>query len=352
MTAGFDQLVASNPAYETLKGKWEEQTLWSSPVTGDLDGDGHLEIAYGTGNFFHDDRGSYIKVWNHDGTLKFELDTNGRTFATPLITDLDGDGDKELIATTLNGYLYGWDHNGNQLFATATLSFGAFTAQPIFSSPLAVDLTGDGKKEIIYAQGAQLAVVNYQGQQLSDNTARHLVVESYKGSPAIKDIDNDGALDIISGGHASDSDAAVVYRWANSYGVDDGDFINDRYQFSQSTTNISDFVERFYRTVLGREAEVAGRLYWVDSLVTGTRTGADVAQGFIFSQEFANRSLSDTDFVNTLYTAFFDRPADPGGFNNWLSALTQGAARATVLEGFIYSQEFRNLTATYSIVAV
>jgi hypothetical protein len=90
----------------------------------------------------------------------------------------------------------------------------------------------------------------------------------------------------------------------------------------------------------------------VDSLVTGTRTGADVAQGFIFSQEFANRSLSDADFVNTLYTAFFDRPADTGGFNNWLSALTRGAARATVLDGFIYSQEFRNLAGAYSIVAV
>jgi hypothetical protein len=351
-TAGFDQPVG-NPTYTTLRGKTEEQTLWSSPVTGDLDGDGHLEIVYGTGNFFHDDRGSYIKVWNHDGSLNLQLGTVGRTFATPLITDLDGDGDQEIIATTLEGYIFAWDHTGNQLFATATTSIGASTAQPIFSTPLSVDLTGDGKKEIIYSQGAQTIVVDYLGNQLTDKDQRSLVFESYKGTAAIKDIDNDGKLDIISGGQASDSDKAVVYRWNNPF--NDGNssnFINDRYQVNQSTTNINDFVERFYSTVLGREAEAGGRLYWTDSLCTGTRTGADVARGFIFSEEFSNRNLSDEDYVRTLYTSFFDRSADEAGFNGWMSKLSSGADKASVLDGFIFSQEFKNLTNSYSIVAV
>lgn len=350
--AGFDQPVG-NPEYTTLRGKVEEQALWSSPVTGDLDGDGHLEIVYGTGNFFHDDRGSYIKVWNHDGSLKLQLGTVGRTFATPLITDLDGDGDNEVIATTLEGYIFAWDHSGNQLFATATTSFAADTAQPIFSSPLAVDLTGDGKKEIIYSQGAQTVVVDYQGNQLSDKDERSLVFENYKGTAAIKDIDGDGKLDIISGGQASDSDRAVVYRWSNPYNSESGaDFINDRYQITQSTTNISDFVERFYNTVLDRDAEAGGRLYWVDSLSTGSRSGADVARGFIFSEEFTNRNQSDSDYITTLYTSFFGRSADSEGFNQWLTQLSNGVDRATVLDGFIFSQEFKNLTNSYSIVAV
>ena len=349
--AGWDQPVG-NPAYETLRGKWEEQALWSSPVTGDLDGDGQLEIAYGTGNYFHDQRGTYIKVWEHDGTLKFKLDTTGRTFATPLITDLDGDGDKELITATLEGHIVGWDHNGQQLFSTPTLAFGTTTAQPIFSSPLAIDLTGDGKKEIIYGQGAQVMIVDYQGKQLTDTNQRSMIFGSYKGAPAVKDIDNDGKLDFISGGKASDSDNAVIYRWKSPYTSTSTDFVNDRYQFSQSTTNVTDFVERFYSTVLGRDAEAGGRLYWVDSLSAGTRTGADVARGFIFSQEFTNRNLSDTDFVNTLYTSFFNRPADTGGFNGWMEQLGQGTDRETVLNGFIYSQEFKNLCSAYSIVAV
>lgn len=346
--SGFDAYVGSSH-YATLKGKWEEQSLWSSPVTSDLDGDGHLEIAYGTGNFFHDDRGEYIQIWNHDGSNMLKLSTVGRTFATPLITDLDGNGTNEIIATTLDGYVFAWDANGTQLFGTQTLSFGASTPSPIFSSPVAVDINNDGKKEILYAQGTQIVVVDYAGNVLSDFNNREMVFESYKGSVAAKDIDNDGVVDILSGGTTTSKDQAVVYRYVFEDTQQD-DFTNDRYQFHQSTTNVEDFVERFYEKVLDREAEAGGKIYWTDSLVTGARTGADVAQGFIFSQEFTNQNLNDDDYLNVLYSAFFNREADEGGFNYWKEQIANGKNRSEVLDGFIYSQEFKNLCATYSIM--
>ncbi|MFA5234810.1 MAG: DUF4214 domain-containing protein [Sulfurimonas sp.] len=346
--AGFNTSVG-NPSYTFLNGKWEEQALWSSPVTGDIDGDGHLEIAYGTGNFFHDDRGEYIQIWNHDGSNMLNLSTVGRTFATPLITDLDGNGTNEIVATTLDGYVFAWDANGTQLFGTQTLSFGASTPSPIFSSPIAVDLTNDGKKEILYAQGTQIVVVDYQGNVLSDFNNREMVFESYKGSIAAKDIDDDGVVDIISGGTTASKDQAVVYRFVFEDTQQD-DFTNDRYQFHQSTTSVENFVERFYEKVLGREAEAGGKIYWTDSLVTGVQTGADVAQGFIFSQEFTNQDLNDDDYLDVLYSAFFDREADSGGLDYWKEQIAAGKSRAEVLDGFIYSQEFKNLCATYSIM--
>jgi len=346
--AGFNSPVG-NPAYTDLRGKWEEQALWSTPTTSDIDGDGHLEIAYGTGNFFHDTRGSYIQVWNHDGNNLFKLSTVGRTFASPLICDLDSDGDKEIIATTLDGYLFAWDHQGNQLFATQTLSYGTTSAEPIFSSPIAVDLNNDGKMEILYAQGSQVVVVDYQGHQLSSPSQHDLVFQQYKGSPVVKDIDADGRLEILSGGTTAPKDQAVVYRWSLEDDIVDQNFLNGRYQLHQSTSNINDFVERFYTTVLSREAEAAGKIYWVDSLSTGTRAGADVARGFIFSQEFTNRALGSEQFLEVLYQAFFNRAADHTGYSYWLDKLQQGMDRSTVLDGFIYSQEFRNLCASYAI---
>lgn len=347
-TSGFNASVG-NSSYTALKGKWEEQALWSSPVTGDLDGDGHLEIAYGTGNFFHDNRGEFIRIWNHDGTNLFQLSTVGRTFATPVIADLDGNGTQEVIATTLDGYVFAWDAQGHQLFGTQTLSFGASTPSPIFSSPIVVDINNDGKMEILYAQGAQVVIVDSNGAILSDHGHRELVFEQYKGSIAAKDIDNDGIIDILAGGTTALKDQAVVYRyqWSDTQTTDT--FLNGRYQFHQSTSNVTDFVDRFYSTVLGRNAEPAGEIYWTDSLVTGMRAGADVARGFIFSQEFTNRALGDSEYVDVLYRAFFNRSPDSAGYSDWMNQLQHGTDRAAVLDGFIFSQEFRNLCAAYSI---
>lgn len=349
--AGFSTPVG-NANYTTLRGKVEEQALWSSPVTGDLDGDGHLEIAYGTGNYFQDNRGQYIRVWNHDGTQRFQLSTVGRTFATPLICDLNGDGQKEIVATTLDGYVFAWDHLGNQLFATQTTTYGSSGINPIFSSPIAVDINGDGKLEIIYAQGAQMVIVDHLGHQLSNPNAREMIFEQYKGSPAVHDINGDGQLEIVSGGTTPSKDQAEVYCWNFSNNAPSVPFLNGRYQFNQSTSNIDDFVSRFYETVLGRKAEAAGRIYWVDSLSTGILAGADVARGFIFSQEFTNRALSDSDYVDVLYRAFFNRAPDQAGYSDWMGRLQQGGDRAAVLDGFIFSQEFRNLCANYSILPV
>lgn len=109
------------------------------------------------------------------------------------------------------------------------------------------------------------------------------------------------------------------------------------------------FVERFYNTILGREAEKEGLDDWTNKLVTKEKTGADVARGFILSTEFKNKNYSDDIFVNKMYEAFFDREADEGGYNGWIAKLNAGYSREYVLAGFINSQEFRNLCDRYGI---
>ncbi|MBV0932305.1 DUF4214 domain-containing protein [Marinobacterium weihaiense] len=348
---GFDQPVG-NPDYIELRGKYEEQALWSSPITADLDGDGRLEILYGTGNFFHDERGSYIRVWDADGSERMLLQTQGRTFATPLVADLNNDGRMEIVAATLDGVLHGWDAAGEELFRTETSSFLNTKGNPIFSAPVAADLTGDGKLEVLIAQGAQVVAVDAEGRQLSDAGSRELVFESFKGAVAVKDIDGDGKLNIISGGNTAGHDQAIVFNWVNPFNDDasSSELSGARYQFSQSQGNIINFVERFYDTVLNRSADPHGLNDWVDSLYTGVKTGADVAVGFVFSAEFTNKAVSDIDYLNTLYRSFFGREPDSAGFNQWLGQLDAGTSRAAVLDGFIYSQEFRNLAAGFGIL--
>jgi hypothetical protein len=119
---------------------------------------------------------------------------------------------------------------------------------------------------------------------------------------------------------------------------------------SDGVNLIRDFVTRFYQLCLDREPDQGGLTYWVSSLLDGTRTGADVAKGFVFSQEFANSNVSDEDYLDILYDAFFNRQPDTGGYNNWLDQMRSNVDRAEVLDGFIYSQEFANLCADYGIL--
>ncbi|MCR5803774.1 MAG: DUF4214 domain-containing protein [Clostridia bacterium] len=112
---------------------------------------------------------------------------------------------------------------------------------------------------------------------------------------------------------------------------------------------IRGFVERLYTSVLGRDAETDGLNFWTSDLYNFKVTGAQVAQGFIFSQEFKDRNTSNEDFVRILYKTFFDREPETDGFNYWVGLLKSGTSRETVANGFIFSQEWADTCATYGI---
>ncbi|MBN9889852.1 DUF4214 domain-containing protein, partial [Salipiger abyssi] len=345
-----DQIGETTSA--SFRGKFEEQSLWSSPQIVDLDRDGTVEIVQGTGDYFKDERGQYIKVWNADGSLRFERATHGRVLAAPLIADLDGNGSSEIIAVTTDGFVHAWNAGGVQLFATKPMPVGSDDtgSLQIVRSPVAVDINNDGKLEILVSIGNQMLALNSNGKQVAGHDEAERVFNTYAGSPLVKDVDDDGALDLISGG-TLDGEQAVVFRFENPFEVQSDTFRTAAYQGNQSLNYIRDFVDRFYETILGRDADPSGSNNWTDRLYAGVRTGADVARGFIFSPEFTGRRTSNMEFVETLYHAFFDREPNAKGLENWTARLDGGMSRADVLEGFIGSQEFANLASSYGIRA-
>ena len=122
----------------------------------------------------------------------------------------------------------------------------------------------------------------------------------------------------------------------------------------ENRANVEAFVTRFYQQCLSREPEQAGLDAWANALLDGSLSGADVAYGFIFSQEFINRNTSNEDFVTILYRAFLNREHDSAGFNTWLDILNGSptgdrTTREQVLNGFIYSVEFENFCISYGI---
>ena len=81
------------------------------------------------------------------------------------------------------------------------------------------------------------------------------------------------------------------------------------------------FIGQLYRDLLGREAEPGGFTYW-DNLMSQGTSRATIIQGFDGSPEFR------IDTANELYQHYLNRPADPSGLARVTAALSHRHVRA------------------------
>ena len=112
---------------------------------------------------------------------------------------------------------------------------------------------------------------------------------------------------------------------------------------------VAEFVERLYTVALGRSSDKTGKADWVNRVMTKGYTGADCAEGFLYSPEFLNKNMSNADFVEILYKTFFNRASDAAGKKDWLSRMDNGWTKQQVIRGFIDSTEWANLCLDYGI---
>jgi LCP family protein required for cell wall assembly len=118
-----------------------------------------------------------------------------------------------------------------------------------------------------------------------------------------------------------------------------------------SEEQVQAFVTRFYEQCLERQPDPGGLSEWVGRLLNGSKTGADVAEGFVFSEEFKAKNHSDEAFITILYKAFFNREPDSNGYDAWLGRMAGGMSRKAVLDGFLKSNEFAQLCDNYGITS-
>ncbi|QJC78451.1 DUF4214 domain-containing protein [Pseudomonas umsongensis] len=102
----------------------------------------------------------------------------------------------------------------------------------------------------------------------------------------------------------------------------------------------SDFIDSVYSTLLGRTADADGESTWLNLLAQGA-SRADVIAGITGSNEGQGAApiADNTDYVKALYTSVLGRDADDAGLDTWVSALTAGADRASIAQGFTNSAE-------------
>jgi len=112
------------------------------------------------------------------------------------------------------------------------------------------------------------------------------------------------------------------------------------------------FVTLFYSRFFRRPPDQNGLDTWVTRLVNGGITGADLVNGFIFSEE--NQAMiseyTNSEFIMFLYRVLFYREPGTDGFNAWLSRMNAGMTIEEVVNGFTHSTEFENLCNLFGIV--
>ena len=121
---------------------------------------------------------------------------------------------------------------------------------------------------------------------------------------------------------------------------------------SEEKTDLSfeDLVERLYVVALGRDSEPEGKKFWCDEVQSGRRTGSDCALGFLLSEEFINKGLTNDEFVEVLYKTYFDRASEAEGKAYWVNALNSGSMdRITVIRCFADSREWCDVCARYGV---
>jgi virginiamycin B lyase len=120
-------------------------------------------------------------------------------------------------------------------------------------------------------------------------------------------------------------------------------------QIEHSAEARTRLVKSWYLTYLGRAAQNGEEQGWVQQMVVGGATEAQVLAGILSSVEFSFRLTflvtappspsSDEAFVRNLYGTLLGRTADASGLSFWLTALPT-IGRAGVVQGFLSSAEY------------
>ena len=204
----------------------------NSPALIDLDGDGDLDLIAGSdrGNiaYFENTGTSANPVFTERSGALNPLDSvNVGSFSSPVLADFDDDGDPDLIVGNKDGNIAYFENTGTA--TTASFTQRTSTDNPLdgvdvgtFSSPELTDLDGDGDVDLVvwgwygaitYFENTGTATAPVFTEFSGADMPLDIIAVSY-APPVLADLDGDGDPDIVAAHNSSE------FRYFENDGTD------------------------------------------------------------------------------------------------------------------------------------
>jgi hypothetical protein len=197
---------------EGLRVMWVKQvgeTIMSSPVIGDINGDGRAEAVVGTGHYYETADSRKVWAWHLDDGSSlpgWPRSTAGPVFGSPALGDLDGDGKQDVVIGSQDHKVYAWRGDGSSLWTVEPMDPSVsekdrhITSAEMKGAPVIADLNGDGKQDVAIGTGfATFALDGRTGAALFDPINKWW---SSWSAPAVGILGGNLHL-VASGAHAS-----------------------------------------------------------------------------------------------------------------------------------------------------
>ncbi|HEY3801517.1 MAG TPA: FG-GAP-like repeat-containing protein [Kofleriaceae bacterium] len=137
-------------------------------------------------------------------------------FASPVLSDLDGDRTLEIIVAGLDGQLYAWHHDGSPVAGFPVPLSNGDQRSRIIGTPAVGDIDGDGKPEIVvgttenYQLVGDLYAIAHDGTTVAGWPVQIPTIDvlpdiglGLPSSPAMADVDGDGKMEVAMPGIAT-----------------------------------------------------------------------------------------------------------------------------------------------------
>ena len=185
---------------------WEKKLTYDisdrvlSPVTGDLDGDGHMDAVFSS-----DVVNPNMPIYAIDlktGELKWSFMTDSAIWSTPTLNDLNDDGKLDVTFGSGNGdgHIYALYHNGTKMWDY----FTGDSSNSIDGPSCVADVDGDGKPEVLVGGSCYYCstcntffVLNGEDGSLLWGVN----MGSTLTAPVIGEFDGDPGVEIVMGGY-------------------------------------------------------------------------------------------------------------------------------------------------------